>query len=202
MGKLDWSAGTVSGKVGGMIFTSWKEIPTVKGYAKPKNPKTEAQTEHRLRWAQLCAVSKALNKTWFPYVFPQDRKTTLYAQFMKYNKEYFNREIPSPMWNLPATLSLVGSSQSSLVRSEYSVTLTNYRYDASAFGVPVRSLIVFWFPDIPYCAHTVVSSYPTTFSIYFPFSAIGQRYRFRFQHCFETGIAVETISDWGTYATN
>jgi len=63
MGKFrNGIMGTVTGKVGNVVGSTWKGINTVRAYAKPSNPQTEKQQQHRMLFREAFqAIKPAYN---------------------------------------------------------------------------------------------------------------------------------------------
>jgi len=69
---LNGILGGVSGKVAGVVGSSWKGIDYIRAYAIPANPKTPAQTAHRQKMAAIVAFAKTILNTvistyWNPF---------------------------------------------------------------------------------------------------------------------------------------
>lgn len=90
--------GTFSGKVGGLIGSSWKEISYVKGYTKPKQPETEKQILHKRNFRILINISKFLCKNWLPTVFTESGLLTISNIFIRENKDIFKKSLDE--WEL------------------------------------------------------------------------------------------------------
>ena len=77
MGKIiNGILGGVSGKVGGVVGSNWKGIPTIRAYAIPANPQSAGQTTQRNKFAAILAFLKLILTTviqpyWDPFATGQ-----------------------------------------------------------------------------------------------------------------------------------
>ena len=77
MGKIiNGILGGVSGKVGGVVGSNWKGIPTLRAYAIPANPQSAGQTTQRNKFAAVLAFLKLILATviqpyWDPFATGQ-----------------------------------------------------------------------------------------------------------------------------------
>jgi hypothetical protein len=79
-----------SGKVGSLVYSSWKGTKYVKVYVPPSNPNTAGQQGVRSTFGTLAHIGKSLHQTILkPYTFPKPQKETAYNVFIHINKEMF-----------------------------------------------------------------------------------------------------------------
>ena len=79
-----------SGKVGSLVYSSWKGTKYVKVYVPPSNPNTEGQQAVRSTFGTLAHIGKSIYQTILKsYTFPKPQKVTAYNVFIHINKGMF-----------------------------------------------------------------------------------------------------------------
>ena len=79
-----------SGKVGSLVYSSWKGTKYVKVYVPPSNPNTAGQQGVRSTFGTLAHIGKSIHQPILkPYTFPKPQKETAYNVFIHINKEMF-----------------------------------------------------------------------------------------------------------------
>jgi phytoene dehydrogenase-like protein len=121
MAEFHFLKGTFKGRLGEVVFSSWRGTDYAKVYTPPGNPKTEAQEEHRGAWGTLGHIAKAIYDVILkPYTLPKPKKWTAFNEFMKINMEIIGSGAFSPgdlvIFNGPLPVS----------------PLTAFTYDAAA----------------------------------------------------------------------
>jgi hypothetical protein len=90
MASLNFIKGSIKGKVGQFIGSSWKGIDYIKTYTPPSNPRTEGQVAVRSVFQHCAHIAKALNQDVLkPYTFPKPHKMSPYNYMMHVNKSLF-----------------------------------------------------------------------------------------------------------------
>jgi hypothetical protein len=90
MAKYSNVKDSFSGKVGSLVYSSWRGIKYVKVYSKPSNPRTEKQQGVRSKFKALSHIGKSLHAPLLkPYTFPKPQKLTAYNVFLHINKGMF-----------------------------------------------------------------------------------------------------------------
>jgi hypothetical protein len=86
-----------SGKIGSLVYSSWKRAKYVKVYVPPSNPNTPGQQGVRSTFGTLAHIGKSLHQTILkPYTFPKPQKETAYNVFIHINKGMFERGFFDP----------------------------------------------------------------------------------------------------------
>ena len=102
MATLNFIRGTVRGKLGQFVGSSWKGKSYIKTFTKPGNPKTADQVAVRTVFYRVSAVAKAIYEAVLkPYTFPKPRKMTAYNRMIQANRPMFEAK----EWN-PAALKI------------------------------------------------------------------------------------------------
>ncbi|MDR1232003.1 MAG: DUF6266 family protein [Spirochaetaceae bacterium] len=91
MASVNFVKGSLKGRVGQFIGSSWKGIDYIKTYTPPRNPRTEGQVAIRTIFQHCAHLGKAINEGVLkPYTFPRPVKMTAYNRMIQINKELFN----------------------------------------------------------------------------------------------------------------
>jgi hypothetical protein len=70
MASLNFVKGSIKGRVGQFVGSSWKGIDYIKTYTPPSNPKTEGQLTIRTIFQHCAHIGKAINEGVLkPYTF-------------------------------------------------------------------------------------------------------------------------------------
>jgi hypothetical protein len=96
MSKINFSDGSLSGKLGKIVGASWKGIPYTRLYEKPKDPKSDKQLAIRQVFRNTAHIASKLSMGVLkPYTFPQPARCTAYGHMLHLNRLMFtNKE-----WN-------------------------------------------------------------------------------------------------------
>jgi hypothetical protein len=91
MASLNFAKGSIKGRVGQFVGSSWKGIDYIKTYTPPSNPKTEGQVSIRTIFQHCAHIGKAINADVLkPYTFPKPHKMTAYNRMIQINKDLFD----------------------------------------------------------------------------------------------------------------
>lgn len=92
MGKLlHGITGSFSGKVGGVLGSSWKGIPVIRKHFYPANPRTPLQQANRSQWGKAFSFASYVNNLFgVPYFFKPKLRLSLFNVMMKANYMYFS----------------------------------------------------------------------------------------------------------------
>jgi hypothetical protein len=91
MATLNFIKGSIKGKVGQFVGSSWKGIDYIKIYTPPSNPNTEGQVIIRTIFQHCAHIAKAINAGVLkPYTFPIPQKMTAYNRLVQINKPLFD----------------------------------------------------------------------------------------------------------------
>jgi len=102
MATLNFIRGTIRGKIGQFVGSSWKGKSYIKTFTKPGNPRTADQVAVRTVFQNVSHVAKAIYEPVLKlYTFPRPRRLTAYNRMVQVNKEMFD----SKAWN-PASLKI------------------------------------------------------------------------------------------------
>jgi hypothetical protein len=83
--------GSIKGKVGQFVGSSWRGIDYIKTYTPPSNPRTEGQVAVRSIFQHVAYIAKAIYaEVLKPYTFPKPQKLTAYNRMIQINKEMFD----------------------------------------------------------------------------------------------------------------
>jgi hypothetical protein len=102
MAQLNFIRGTIRGKIGQFVGSSWKGKSYIKTFTKPGNPRTVDQVAVRAVFYNVSQIAKAVYESaQKKYTFPQPRRQTAYNRMIQINKAMFD----SKVWN-PAKLKI------------------------------------------------------------------------------------------------
>jgi hypothetical protein len=198
MARLEWITGNYSGKLGASVGFEWRGIKAVRTYAKPKQPNTPAQIEHKKRFGILSDLSRQLKADILPLLFQEQKPLTLANQFVRYNKDFLNLSNQNPVLTIPHQLQpvfTVAPSTSFTSTSAYlRITGTNPR-DYTAWIIGVYGYI---FPDERYVFTQISRDLPFNVSVEFPFVATNKKYMSFFLCISEAGVH-EIGQSWGIW---
>jgi hypothetical protein len=91
MATLNFVKGSIKGKVGQFVGSSWKGIDYIKTYTPTGNPRTEGQVTIRTIFQHCAHIGKAINEGVLkPYTFPKPVKMTAYNRMIQVNKDLFD----------------------------------------------------------------------------------------------------------------
>jgi hypothetical protein len=91
MASLNFVKGSIKGKVGQFVGSSWKGIDYIKTYTPPSNPRTDGQVSIRTIFQHCAHIGKAINADVLkPYTFPKPHKMTAYNRMIQINKDMFD----------------------------------------------------------------------------------------------------------------
>jgi hypothetical protein len=90
MATLNFIRGTIRGKIGQFVGSSWKGKSYIKTFTKPGNPRTADQVAVRAVFQNVSHIAKSIYEAVLkPYTFPKPRKITAYNRMIQINKEMF-----------------------------------------------------------------------------------------------------------------
>ena len=131
MATLNFVKGSIKGKVGQFVGSSWKGIDYIKTYTPTGNPRTQGQVTIRTIFQRCAHIGKAINEGVLkPYTFPKPVKMTAYNRMLQINKAMFHDHI----WN-PKKLQILDGQ----LKPE---TLERVEWGAGPFDMEV-----YWTPD-------------------------------------------------------
>lgn len=116
--------GTFSGKVGGLVGSSWKGINYVKSYAKPKQPLSAAQRRQQKNFSILSIFANTLCKNWLPEVFENDNLLTFSNQFVKANKSIFSASVENWEIDMNGVLPFEGTIKAENETTNHSISFS------------------------------------------------------------------------------
>jgi hypothetical protein len=91
MATLNFVKGSIKGRVGQFVGSSWRGIDYIKTYTPPGNPRTEGQITIRTIFQHCAHIGKAINAGVLkPYTFPKPVKMTAYNKMIQINKDLFD----------------------------------------------------------------------------------------------------------------
>jgi hypothetical protein len=91
MATLNFIRGTIKGKLGKTVGSSWRGKDYVKTYVPPSNPNTEGQVVVRTIFQHPTHIAKAIYEPVLkPYTFPKPRKMTAFNRMIQINKPLFS----------------------------------------------------------------------------------------------------------------
>ena len=83
MAELNFVRGTIRGKIGQFVGSSWKGKPYIKTFTKPGNPRTADQVAVRTVFQKVSHIAKNIYKHVLkPYTFPTPRRQTAFNQMI------------------------------------------------------------------------------------------------------------------------
>lgn len=90
MASLNFVKGSIRGRVGQFVGSSWRGKDYIKTYTPPGNPRTEGQVVIRTIFQHTAHIAKAIYEPVLkPYTFPKPQKMTAYNKMIQINKELF-----------------------------------------------------------------------------------------------------------------
>jgi hypothetical protein len=91
MATLNFIRGSIKGRVGQFVGSSWRGKDYIKTYAPPSNPSTEGQVAVRTIFQHTAHIAKAIYEPVLkPYTFPKPHKLTAYNRMIHVNKGLFD----------------------------------------------------------------------------------------------------------------
>jgi len=97
MAALNFIKGTVNGRLGVFVGSSWKGKPYIKTFTPPGNPRTADQTAVRSVFRRTAGFAKAVYEGVLkPYTFPAPQKMTAYNRMIQINKPMFDGKAWDP----------------------------------------------------------------------------------------------------------
>jgi len=91
MAELNFVRGSIKGKVGQFVGSSWRGKEYIKTYTPPSNPRTAGQVAIREIFLHTSRVAKAIYLDILnPYTFPKPQKMTPYNRMIQINKPMFH----------------------------------------------------------------------------------------------------------------
>jgi hypothetical protein len=91
MATLNFLRGSIKGKLGDIVGSSWRGKDYVKTYVPPSNPNTEWQAAVRTIFHHTTPIAKSIYEAVLkPYTFPKPKKMTAYNRMIQINKAMFH----------------------------------------------------------------------------------------------------------------
>ena len=90
MASLNFIKGTLKGRVGQFVGSSWRGKEYIKTFTRPGNPRTPNQVAVRSIFRQTANIAKGLYRgVLLPYTFPKPQKMTAYNRMIQINQPMF-----------------------------------------------------------------------------------------------------------------
>ena len=90
MASLNFIKGTLRGRVGQFVGSSWRGKEYIKTFTRPGNPRTPNQVAVRSIFRQTATIAKGLYQgVLLPYTFPKPQKMTAYNRMIQVNQPMF-----------------------------------------------------------------------------------------------------------------
>ena len=91
MATLNFIRGTIRGRLGQFVGSSWKGKSYIKTFTKPGNPKTAEQMAVRTVFQNVGHIAKGIYDAILkPYTFPKPRRMTAYNRMIQANQAMFD----------------------------------------------------------------------------------------------------------------
>jgi hypothetical protein len=91
MATLNFVRGSIKGRVGQFVGSSWRGKDYIKTFTPPANPKTEGQVAIRTIFQHIAHIAKAIYAGVLkPFTFPRPRTFTAYNRMVQINKNLFD----------------------------------------------------------------------------------------------------------------
>ncbi|MDR0707038.1 MAG: DUF6266 family protein [Treponema sp.] len=91
MATLNFVKGSVKGRIGQFVGSSWRGKDYIKTYTPPGNPRTEGQVSIRNIFQRVVFIAKSIyHPVLKPYTFPKPHKMTALNKMVQINKEMFD----------------------------------------------------------------------------------------------------------------
>ena len=97
MATLNFIRGTIRGKIGQFVGSSWRGKSYIKTFTKPGNPKTADQVAVRSVFYNVSQFAKAIYENVLKkYTFPKPRRQSAYNRMIQINKGMFETKVWDP----------------------------------------------------------------------------------------------------------
>jgi len=97
MATLNFIKGTIRGKIGQFVGSSWKGRNYIKTFTKPGNPRTVDQVAVRNVFQNVSHIAKGIYENVLkPFTFPKPRRQTAYNRMIQINKAMFETKTWEP----------------------------------------------------------------------------------------------------------
>ncbi|MDR1326562.1 MAG: hypothetical protein LBK00_11050 [Treponema sp.] len=104
MATLNFLRGSIKGKLGQLVGSSWRGKGYIKTYTPPSNPNAQGQAAVRTIFQRTAHIAKAIYESALkPYTFSKPQKLTAYNRMIQINKTMFNELLFNP-WITSATI--------------------------------------------------------------------------------------------------
>jgi hypothetical protein len=131
MATLNFLRGSIKGKIGQFVGSSWRGKDYIKTFTPPSNPNTAGQAAVRTVFLHTAHIAKAIYEPVLkPYTFPKPRKLTAYNRMIQINKAMFS----DLSWNPKKLQILTGD-------------LKPENLDRVEWGAGPYDMEVYWTPD-------------------------------------------------------
>jgi hypothetical protein len=131
MATMNFLRGSIKGKIGQLVGSSWRGKEYIKTFTPPSNPNTEGQAAVRTVFQHTAHIAKAIYEPVLkPYTFPKPHKLTAYNRVIQINKAMFHELT----WNPKKLQILTGD-------------LKPEKPDRVEWGAGTYDMEVYWTPD-------------------------------------------------------
>ena len=90
MARLNFIRGTIRGRIGQFVGSSWKGRSYIKLFTKPGNPRTAGQVAVRTVFQNVSHIAKLIYRNVLkPYTFPKSRRLLAHNRMLQINKPMF-----------------------------------------------------------------------------------------------------------------
>lgn len=98
MARLNFVRGSIKGRVGEFVGSSWKGEDYIKTFTPPSNPRTEGQVAIRTVFQHITQIASQINADVLkPYTFPKPQKMTATNRMVHVNQELFDDKKLGPV---------------------------------------------------------------------------------------------------------
>lgn len=181
--------GALYGKIGGFVGANWRGIDYMRSYAKPKQPDSPAQVEHKRRFRILITIANNLNSVWFPYAFTPVQNKTLSNQFMSLNKDFYHESSYDTLFKMPYKFQAKSSNVGSVLRRGTYATARVTDNHTEQTGKTIRALFGYHFPEDNLFFFKVTESVPFSWTWQFPQDLTGHKFYIFVQNQYENGLS-------------
>jgi hypothetical protein len=135
MARLNFVKGSIKGRVGEFVGSSWKGTDYIKTFTPPSNPKTEGQVAVRTVFQHITHIASQINEGVLkPYTFPKPSKMTASNRMVHVNHVLFAEKqwepeklniFEGPLFNPGITTAVIenGGSATAAVKISFSSTI-------------------------------------------------------------------------------
>jgi hypothetical protein len=134
MARLNFVRGSIKGRVGEFVGSSWKGEDYIKTYTPPSNPRTEGQVAIRSVFQHITQIAAQINADILkPYTFPKPHKMTPTNRMVHINQELFDDKawdqsklkiFEGPLYNPGITAAVIENPGTATARVKVTFTAT------------------------------------------------------------------------------